>query len=901
MTLHLHALGTFTVEADGKPLTDQLPRKAVALLVVLATSGKPHRRDTLAELLWPDQPPERASGSLRALLTDLRKDLAPYLTITRQSVALAETSPLWFDVTEFVRETEQFQRARSQSDTLPDERYLALEKALELVRGEFLAGFHLPNNNEFDQWLAEQREWLRRRTLQGGLELVAALRGRGDTARAIQWAQRLIHADPFHEEAHQHLMRALAESGARAAALEHYEKLRAQLRTELDVEPDAVTVALHQAIRTGQFPDTPKIRMPSLSEAVTPAAVRLPPQHHPFIGRGNELAQIETLLRVESCRLLTLIGMGGIGKTRLALEAARQLAEHYPDGAYFIPLAPVNDAAVIPATIAETIAIPQPGRNDIRQHLFNYLAGKSLLLVLDNFEHVVAGSPLVSEILQHAPQVCIIVTSRERLGLLEEWTLPIEGMPFPSPGTERQHPEHYQALEMFLQAARRTRPGFTLEPELDAVARICQLVQGVPLGIELAAAWVRVLSPAEIVRHIEQSGDFLTSTLRNIPERHRSMRAVFEWSWNLLSPNERDLLRRLAIFRGGFTLPAAQHVSEFPGLAIVLLSSLVEKSLVHYQENDARYTLHELLRQFAEEKLQADPSLFAAVEASHSRYYASFMKEREDRLGGAVHHDTIRETVRELDNIRAAWRYSVSQCDPDLILMFLRALYHLADGQNLYVECEAMFHAASDCLRGIDPGQTRLVTIRAGVYRGFYLHLLANYPEARAIFEDALPRLRSIIEREESAKWDLRLMLGYMAAMFYAQGDFIQSRHHYEAMVEMYRQMGQLDKAGEPVMRLSEIAVVLGEYQYARQIIQEHLPLFWNASSRRSQVLFLITLGDIDCKLGAFAEARGYFEEALTLCRQINYRINAGLSVWGVSPMGWAITRRPKRTSSKAC
>lgn len=887
MTLRITLLGTISIKVDETSLTDQLPRKALALLAIMAVTGKAQARDRLTELLWPEQTPERASGSLRSLLTEMRGLLGDYLTITRQTVAFS-TSPWWADASDFAQQTERFQR--SQAD-LSDERFNALEKAMELMRGEFMPGFHLPNNNDFEQWLIEQREWLQHQYMQCGLELIAALRQRGNTNRAIYWAHQLIRSNPLHEEAHQQMMRALAESGARAAALEHYEKLRTQLKNELDVEPDSATTALYHVIRSGDLsrPATPSTPKPILETSKPRPEPKLPPQPYPFIGREHELGQIQTLLISESCRLLTLVGPGGIGKTRLAIEAARRLAGHFADGVYFVALASVNDAGLIPATIADAINIPHAGRNDIQQHLFNYLAQKSLLLVLDNFEHVVDASLLVSDILSRAPQVSVIATSRVRLDLMEEWTLSIEGLLYPPPGQERQNPEQYQSLEMFSQAARRARPSFALEPHLHAVARICQLMQGLPLGIELAAAWVRVMEPGEIVKNIEQRVDFLTSTMRNMPERHRSMRAVFEWSWNLLTSDEQDVLRRLAVFRGGFTLEAAQRITHHPQMALLILNSLVEKSLLHAQSHDAHYALHELVRQFAEEKLQAVASLLAEVEARHAAYYAEFMKAREDRLDGALHHGTIREVVREMDNIRAAWKYSVSHCDAALLRSFLRAVYHLYDGQSLYVEGEAAFRAAESCLRQLDPQLTMFVTIRGALYRGFFLHLMAHYPEASAIFEEVLPLLQNLVPREEGAAWDLRLMLGYLAAMFYAQGDFVQSRHYYEASVEMYRQMGQMTEAGEPLMRLSDIAVVMGEYQHAKQIIQESLPLFWEASTRRSRILFLTTLGDIDCKLGAFTEAKQYFEEALTLARTLNYRINTGVGLVSLGRVAYGV------------
>jgi non-specific serine/threonine protein kinase len=374
-------------------------------------------------------------------------------------------------------------------------------------------------------------------------------------------------------------------------------------------------------------------------------AHNLPVQTTSFIGRASELADIKRLLLEEpNCRLLNLAGPGGIGKTRLALATAAQLLETFPDGTSFVSLAPVGEIDDIVPAIAAALRFSFYGRTDPKDQLLDYLSQKQLLLVVDNFEHLLDGADLLSDILSQAPEVTLLATSRERLHLQEEWVYEVPGLAFPAGGGQTSEgadamspPESsevltsYSAVELFTQRARQITASFAPSTdEMADIGRICQLVEGMPLGLELAAPWIRTLSCREIAAEIERSLDFLTTSLRNMPERHRSLRVVFEQTWGRLSDGEHAVLQQLSVFRGGCTREAAEQVT---GATLPVLSSLVDKALLR-RTNLGRYELHELIRQFAEAQLQTEPAAVEQAQQRHRDYFIAFLEARTAGVRG---------------------------------------------------------------------------------------------------------------------------------------------------------------------------------------------------------------------------------------------------------------------------
>jgi DNA-binding SARP family transcriptional activator/predicted ATPase len=653
-SLSLRLLGTPRATRRGVPLTGFISAKAQALLYYLAVTGRPHTRESLAGLLWSDMPEAQAGKNLRNVLSNLRGLAGANLLITRQDVAFDRASPHWLDVSLFLSTL-----AEAAGRDLG-----ALHHAVELYQGDFLEGFYPGEAQAFEEWVLGQRGLLKGHVLQALHTLVVRHLEREEYAAGIDYANRLLALEPWREETHRHLMMLLARSRQRSAALAQYEACRRVLARELSVEPMPETTALYEQLKS----------------AAAPPPHNLPPQPTAFVGRAAELAEIARYLNDPSDQLLTLVGSGGIGKTRLALQAAARCVEpeasyeaRFANGVFLIPLAGVAAGAQgeaepsLMAAMADALHFDFQGPVHPQAQLLSYLRDKRMLLVLDNFEHLVAEARQLGDILRLAPGIKLLVTSRARLNLREECLLEIIGLDYPTEAEAAAATQagadpagDYSAIALFVQQARRMRPGSSLSPDdWPAVVRICQLAEGVPLAIELAASWLRVLSCGEILAELELGLDFLTSSLQNVPERHRSLRAVFDHSWALLPVDEQALFRRLSVFRGGFQREAAAQVVE---ASLPLLAGLADKSLVR-RSAAGRYEVHELLRQYAEEQLRQAPGEFTQVHDQHCRYYAALLSQYGPQLQGTSGEieAALAALSLERENVRAAWNWAVEQ------------------------------------------------------------------------------------------------------------------------------------------------------------------------------------------------------------------------------------------------
>jgi predicted ATPase/DNA-binding CsgD family transcriptional regulator len=421
----------------------------------------------------------------------------------------------------------------------------------------------------------------------------------------------------------------------------------------------------------------------------TIAPLNLPAQTMPFLGRQAELRQIGALLDDPDCRLLTLIGPGGIGKTRLALEVASASASNYADGVHFVSLQALPAPDLLVSTIAEVVKFPFFFGNAPAEQLFTYLESKSMLLVLDNFEHLLDGAVQISDLLARAPGVKILATSRERLNLREEWLFEVEGLRFPTENNLNGETT-YSAVELFAQSARRVRPSFSLEEEASAVARICALVGGMPLALELASSWVRALSCAEIADEIQRGLDILETNARNVPTRHRDMRAVLDHSWKLLTEDERDIMMKLSVFQGGFTRDAGHEVA---GASARVLSALVDKSWLHWRAEVGRYDIHELLRQYAQGKLE-DCGEAETVRNIHTRSFAAFMGRQEEGIKFGRQVEALTEIERDFENVRAAWKWAARTRDTDSLNRMAESLNFFGDMKARWAEAAELFSLA---------------------------------------------------------------------------------------------------------------------------------------------------------------------------------------------------------------
>ena len=440
---------------------------------------------------------------------------------------------------------------------------------------------------------------------------------------------------------------------------------------------------------------------PASASSEPSGKLHLPTQITPFIGRETELEELARILTLPEVRLVTVLAPGGMGKTRLALEAAEQQLDTFPDGVYFVPLQPMTKIEQIVPAIAKQVGFQYaPDERSPKQQVLDYLQGKTLLLLIDNWEHLREGAPLISEILQAAPAVKVLVTSREKLNLSGETVYTLRGMAFPTWETPEDALQ-YDAVKLLVQAARRVRPDFAVTREnLDYVARVCRLTEGMPLGILLATGWLDVLSLEQIAAEIQRNVDFLETAQRDVPERQRSVRAIFEAAWERLAPVEQQVFMKLAVFRGGCTPEAARDVTE---ASLRTLQTLVNQALVT-RAKTGRYDIHELLRQYGYERLKASGTL-ADTLRRHSSYYANFLHAHEDDLKGRRQLGALDEIEAEVGNLRLAWSQALEEQDIARIEQAAFSLTQYAEFRSRQVEFAPWLAEAVQALRGRYPGQ----------------------------------------------------------------------------------------------------------------------------------------------------------------------------------------------------
>ncbi len=438
--------------------------------------------------------------------------------------------------------------------------------------------------------------------------------------------------------------------------------------------------------------------------------INLPAQSSRFVGRKKEIEEIKTLLTIPETRLVTLLGPGGMGKTRLGIEGALQLAPYFEHGVHFVYLAPIKYPEQIVTAIAKVFELQFVEEKEPKEQIIHYLRKKKLLLVMDNFEHVAEGASLLTDILTEAPEVKIVATSRARLNLLDERVFEVTGMSAPVYEEEVVF-EDNEAVELFIQHARRARPDYELiEEDKPGVVRICQLVGGMPLGIQRAAGWVHTLSINEIAEELAEDMDFLESSLQDLPERQRSMRAVFEYSWKLLPEEMREIFKKLSVFRGGFSREAAREVA---GAGVRELSILVNQT--HLQRTPTgRFMVHELMRQFAADELANEPELEIVVRDRHWNFFSEFLAKYEEPIKGRETRSILKAVYLELDNILSAWDWAV---EAERFENMKKAFLHLdftLKARNMVDVAHSLFKRSLEALEKsnlkMDPRQKKILT-----------------------------------------------------------------------------------------------------------------------------------------------------------------------------------------------
>jgi predicted ATPase/DNA-binding NarL/FixJ family response regulator len=585
------------------------------------------------------------------------------------------------------------------------------------------------------------------------------------------------------------------------------------------------------------------------------AGQTFPQQATSFVGREEEMADISSRLADPACRLLTLVGPGGIGKTRLAVETAVRVASDFADGVRFVNLQTVETADFL-AAIADALAITLSGQNGPQTRLLSYLQDKEMLLVLDNFEHLLSQATFLSQILSETACVNLLVTSRQALNLQHEWLYPLRGLPVPLDSATTDVMTNCGAVQLFRERVNKVRPKFSLNNELTAVSRICRLLEGSPLALELAASWAKSLACTAIADEIQHNLAFLTTNLQDVPPRHRSMQAVFDQTWQFLSAEERQTFRCLSVFRGGFERDAAQRVA---GASLSILSALVDKSLIWCQP-DGRYHLHEPLRQYAQHRLEEEPdtATHTHVHRLHSAYYNAFLHVQFDDIVGGQQRQAVANVASELENVRTAWRWAADHNDVALLHKAADTLYNFYQFQSRYLEGVTTLERAIQGFRQNESSpQSEKVLVRLLVAAAWFYIRLGHLEKAEA----GLAHAQAIYDRLQipplpGLATDPLLPLGIMALI---QGNYEKAARLGEASRQINKTHDHQGNLKTAYYLLARAAYVQGEYEAAQWQAQKAYTTARAAGNRWFSAYCLNELGNIAAVLGDYPTAIGHY------------------------------------------
>jgi predicted ATPase/transcriptional regulator with XRE-family HTH domain len=585
----------------------------------------------------------------------------------------------------------------------------------------------------------------------------------------------------------------------------------------------------------------------------------------PFVGCEDELAHISALIQRADCRLITLVGPGGIGKTRLAIQAASNQLDRYPDGVYFVPLAQLDSHAYIPTTILEALGLQVPPAQSPRSYLLDYLRRKAVFLVLDNFEHLFAGVDLLVDILRSAPAVTLLVTSREPLNLRMEHVFDVRGLEFPHDGSAPEI-ESCDALQLFIQTARRVFSGFTLSGEnIVSMAKICKLVEGMPLAIELAASWVRMRTCTEIESQIESNLDILASTMLDVPERHRSIRTAFDFSWRLLSEEEKRVFSALSVFRGGFHLPAANEIADANEET---LAFLVGKSLLR-RAASSRYDMHELMRRYAEEKLNTSGAVHPLRDA-HLSYYLRLAENLVSRSKEAGDGESRPFLEKEIDNFRASLEWALENRSQEAGLRLASALAPFWN-ENGYLQ-EGIYWLSR--MLNLDDGRFPSARATALMQSGSLNRSLGDFKQAISLTREALHIFIALKDRRS-----IGLALMNLGIVSYLDGEFERGARLLGRSLALFREMGEEQPLVETLIRLADLRMRQDKLDEAAGLWQEGLLLSRKLANPLTVAFSLGGLGDIHRRQGKYKQAVGFHKESLEIHWEQNHKLDIPYSL----------------------
>lgn len=807
----LRTLGGARVDGSdfGRP-------KPLLLLAYLTLEG-PQLRSHLAELFWPGSP--QGNRSLTTALVRLRRALPGRV----HADELRVRSELRSDVQELRRDL-------ADGD---------LDSALALYRGPFLDGLELPGwNAELEEWVYAEREALGEELRRALLRRALLQSGRGRLEGAAAWAERAttLPGAPPPEPG------TLAQLHAMLRAADH--PLAAKLEADaeaFDLKLPATSAAAREALEAQEDDG---------------ARHDLPARGGPFIGRELELTELQRALAAPERRLVTLVGPGGTGKTRLALQAAREALGSGFSHVHFVGLEAAEELGAATTLMAEALGVEPASAADPILRIIDTIGARRVLLVLDNLEQLPGAAGLVAALLEGCENLKVLATSRERLDLGAEWAVPLTGLSVPAAGCDDEEARLFDAVRLFALRAQQAAPDFELRTEdVKHVTRLCRLLEGAPLGLELAAALTRALSCREIADEAERTFDILARRSGGEAERHRSLRTAFTHSWRLLGPDEREMLARLAVFRGGFRRDEAAHVTE--GSSATLLA-LADKSLV--QRSGERWTLHPVTREYAQERLEADPGALRATRERHARSYLAMAEAGAEGLKGAEQGAWLARLAAERDNLRAALVWAREEREAALGLRLAISLQQFWWIRGPHDEgCEHLL--ALHDLPEAEPFPLLRATAmhRAGTLQ----QELGEHERARRGYEAALEQAEELGDAQLMA--DALHSLGLLADRLGREG----SRALFERALALQRQLGDRWGVATSLNSMALAEARTGRLREARDLLLESLALKRSLGDTQGIAYALNNLGAVSMDLGETAAARAFAERSLELKREL--------------------------------
>ncbi len=877
--LRLYVLGPPLVRLDETDI--RLGAAPSVLLYYLALSPQPVPRRALMHLLRDDR---GAGGTHAAYLRNLLQRLVErlgeaYVIRTRQEAAL-NRERLWVDALEFGRLAQPqsiLMPAQLKDSRLPLENW---KNAAALYRGNFLQGLRV-KSRALQKWREEQERAWEQRILALLHNLSEALFLREEYDEALRYASRWQALEETNETAHRLLMKIYWRQGKHAKAIEQYRACRAVLqRYELD--PTAPTEELYQRIRSSRSAAgrgatrrraAGSLRAESASQPPAWKPPVLPTYPTPFIGRQDDLAYVVARLQAPECRLLTLLAPGGMGKTRLAVQAGEKLKASFADGVLFVDLSRLPASADL--LNALYVYLPEDYRDRSRHEnpgdaVLDFMSKRQMLLILDNFEHLTPQAARLTDLLQKAQNITCLVTSRERLNLSEEWVYPLDGLSYPQasyPKSLTPLDARYSAVKLFVQRAQQSAPHFTLtDANRAAVTRICQIVEGMPLAIEMAAVWVQHLSCEAIASSLQQHLDILESAYRNIVERHRSIRASCDHSWNLLTDAERRGLSRLAVFHNGCDYRA---VAAIAGLSLPEIANLHNKSWL--RSNRGRYSLHALIHQYLSKRLDEDPALREETRRRHARYYAGMLQQAAQNFHGAGQKDALEEVSRDLENIEAAWDWAVREQDLDLLDSMSRPLFEFYRLRNFFIAGKERYQHALRRI-GLEEAARRHPAYEHIRNRlAWFTYISADLTRAKTLWEEGLQRAQERGETCEIAFCYQGLGLASQDA-----GEYDQAVAYYTESLRCAKEQGLSHDIAQAQKQLGYVFSLKRDFHKAETLYRRCLAIYESLNDRYNIAVVYSYLSDCAYEQKRRAQATHLAQQAIEIATETgNQRLHA--------------------------